>query len=335
MFLVRSGAIVGFTRLLTELGQNPVSLLTAAGLSSTLLRDPNTYLPYSKLAELLELAATACDEPLFGLRLARTQTSAVLGDIGVTISQQPTVRDAFASINKYLYLHARGVEVEQRQRGDSVQLELRFKITSPRGLSQLVQMSVGQLANFAAEILAVPGHTIPVLLRQQSPSGDISRRYGKSLSGIVFDAGNDCIRINSRLLDRKPHRDEAALRRHFEDYTRLLQQRYPDNLQDQVRDIIGQSLPSGECSLERVATTLELHPRVLQKRLRLEGSTYVKLLQETRLTIAREHLRYKSMSITELALNLGYADVSVFSRSFRRLTGMSARQWQDRSQQPG
>jgi AraC-like DNA-binding protein len=66
---------------------------------------------------------------------------------------------------------------------------------------------------------------------------------------------------------------------------------------------------------------------VLQKRLQLQGSSYVALLQETRLTIAREHLRFKSMSITELALNLGYADVSVFSRSFRRLTGMSARQW--------
>lgn len=49
------------------------------------------------------------------------------------------------------------------------------------------------------------------------------------------------------------------------------QRRYPDNLQAQVREIIGQSLPSVECCLGRVATTLELHPRVLQKRTPASG----------------------------------------------------------------
>ncbi|MCB1701500.1 MAG: AraC family transcriptional regulator ligand-binding domain-containing protein [Halioglobus sp.] len=328
MFLVRSGAIEGYTSLVVALGENPMRLLAAAGLSESLLRNPNTYLAYSKLAELLELTAAACSEPLFGLRLAGTQTSTVLGDVGVTISQQPSVRDAFASINKHLYLHARGVHVAQLQRGDDIDLELKFEITSPRGLNQLIQMSVGQLANFAGELLAVPNHTIPVLLRQPAPATDIGLRYGNSVAGIVFDANSNCIRLPAHWLERKPHHDEAALRRHFEDYIQLLEQRYPDNLQDQVRDIIGQALPSGECSLQRVADILDLHPRVLQKRLRLEGVSYVTLLQETRLTIAREHLRFKSMSITDLALNLGYADVSVFSRSFRKLTGVSARQWQ-------
>ncbi|MBP6723766.1 MAG: AraC family transcriptional regulator ligand-binding domain-containing protein [Halioglobus sp.] len=327
MFLIRSGAIEGYTRLVAALGGNPVRLLAAAGLSESLLRNPNTYLSYSKLAELLEMTAITCGEPLFGLRLARTQTSAVLGAISVTVSQQPTVGDAFANINKHLYLHARGLHVAQQQRGEEVQLELKFEITSSRGLNQLIQLSVGQLANFAAEILALPNHAISLYLRQPAPVADIGLRYAKTCEEMEFDANGDGIRLSAKLLARKPCRDEEALRRHFEDYIQLLKQRYPDSLQDQVRDIIGQALPSGECSLERVAAILELHPRVLQKRLQLQGSSYVTLLQETRLTIAREHLRFKSMSITELALNLGYADVSVFSRSFRRLTGMSARQW--------
>lgn len=326
MFLVRSGAIEGYNRLVSALGQNPVRLLAEAGLSESLLRNPNTYLAYSKLAELLEMTALACREPLLGLRLARTQTSAVLGDISVTVSQQPTVGDAFATINKHLYLHARGVHLAQQRRGDDMLLELNFELTSPRGLNQLIQLSVGQLANFAAEILALPNQAISVYLRQPAPVG---MRYGKSCEGIEFDAGNDGIRLPAKLLERRPRRDEAALRRHFEDYIQLLKQRYPDSLQDQVRDIIGQALPSGECSLERVAATLALHPRVLQKRLRSQGTSYVNLLKETRLTIAREHLRFRSMSITDLALNLGYGDVSAFSRSFRRLAGMSARQWQD------
>ena len=64
MFLVRSGAIEGYTSLVVALGENPMRLLAAAGLSESLLRNPNTYLAYSKLAELLELTAAACSEQL-------------------------------------------------------------------------------------------------------------------------------------------------------------------------------------------------------------------------------------------------------------------------------
>jgi hypothetical protein len=37
---------------------------------------------------------------------------------------------------------------------------------------------------------------------------------------------------------------------------------------------MGHMLPIGECRIERVAATLDLHPRVLQKRLKQLGSSY-------------------------------------------------------------
>jgi len=328
MFLVRSGAIEGFSRLVSALGGNPVTLMSAVGLSQAQLRNPNSYISYSKLAELLELSAEACGEPLFGLRLARTQTSSVLGDIGVMLLQQPTIGDAFEAVDKYLYLHARGVHIHRVNWQDFIQLELRFDISSPRGLDQLIQMSVTQLANFAAEMLAAPQQAVRMVLRQPAPAAGAGQPFDESVAGIRFDSQTDGIRIPAAALARKPQYDQEAVRRHFQEYVRSLEQRYPDNLQDKVRDVIGQVLPSGECTVARVAATLDLHPRVLQKRLQAEGTSYVALLQETRLAIAKEHLRFRSMSITNLALNLGYADVSVFSRNFRRLTGVSARQWQ-------
>ena len=118
------------------------------------------------------------------------------------------------------------------------------------------------------------------------------------------------------------------MRQHFREFVHLLEQRYPDNLRDQVKDIMGQLLPSGECSVGRVAATLDVHSRVLQKRLQKEGTNYAVLLRETRLDIAKQHLRARTMAITDLALNLGYAEVSVFSRNFKQWTGLSPRAWQ-------
>ena len=94
MFLVRSGAIEGYEKLVAELGGNPVQLMRDVGLNQTQFRNPNTYISYSRLAELLEITSSACQQPLFGLRLAQRQTTSVLGDLPVILSQHKTVREA-------------------------------------------------------------------------------------------------------------------------------------------------------------------------------------------------------------------------------------------------
>ena len=328
MFLIRSGAIDGYQRLVSQLGQNPVELIEAAGLSNAQLRNPNTYVSYSKLAELLEISATVCNAPLFGLLLSELQTSSVLGELAITLTQQPTVGDALASVNRYLYLHARGVHLNTVNRGDSLALELVFNISSPRGIDQLVQMSVGQLATFIIDLLGSGANPCPLMLRQRPPVSGVSLPPKKPGIRVEYGADYDGTRISRNVLERRPHFDEEAMRQHFRRFIQSLEQRYPDSLWDQVRDIMGQLLPSGECSLERVAVTLDLQPRVLQKRLQKSGTNYAELLRETRLEIAEQHLRARTMAITDLALNLGYAEVSVFSRNFKQWTGQSPRAWQ-------
>lgn len=329
MFLIRIGAIDGYQRLVTDLGGNPVKLLADVGFSPAQLRDPNTYVSYTRLAELLELTADACSEPMFGLLLSRDQTSSVLGDIAMTILQQPTVREALESIDRYLYLHARGARVSWRTRGESVEVELSFDITSPLGLAQLRQLSLGQLEKFLLEMLSLSAssRSFTPLLRQRGCTPEQTRLDTSLLSRIRFEAAVDGVRFPSRWLERESHPDQDSVRRHFQDYMHILQQRYPDNLQDQVRDIIGQLLPSGECSIDHVAATLGLHPRVLQKRLRQENASYSGLLREIRMTLAEQHLLQGTMTVTDLALHLGYAEVSVFSRHFKSWTGCSPRQW--------
>jgi AraC-like DNA-binding protein len=189
-------------------------------------------------------------------------------------------------------------------------------------------MSVGQLATFTIDLLGSSQKFGPLMLRQRRPASGMSRPAWQPGLRIEFGAAYDGIRIPKQWLERRPRFDEEAMRRHFREFIQLLETRYPNSLQDQVRDIMGQLLPSGECSLERVAATLDVQPRVLQKRLQKSGTSYAALLRETRLEIAVQHLRARTIGITELALNLGYAEVSVFSRNFKQWTGQSPRAWQ-------
>lgn len=328
MFLIRSGAIAGYQRLVTQHGRNPVELMETVGFSNAQFRNPNTYVSYSKLAELLEISASACDAPLFGLMLSEIQTSSVLGELAITLPQQATVGDALASVNRYLYLHARGVRLNQVDRGDSVSLELVFDISSPLGVDQLIQMSVGQLATFIIDLLGSREKLFSLMLRQRPPVSHASVPSRQSSLRVEYSARCDGIQLPKNLLARRPRFDEEAMHQHFRDFVHLLEQRYPDSLRDQVREIMGQSLASGECTVERVAAMLDMQARVLQKRLQKSGTNYAALLRETRLEIAEQHLRAHTMAITDLALSLGYAEVSIFSRNFKQWTGQSPRAWQ-------
>jgi AraC-like DNA-binding protein len=210
--------------------------------------------------------------------------------------------------------------------GNATSLELVFDVHSARGIDQLVQMSVGQLATFTTELLGAGSGSRTVMLKQAAPA-DAGGHPGIR---IEYGARCDGILLASKWLRRRPHFDEQAMQRHFREFIHALEKRYPDSLKDQVREIIGQLLPSGECTVARVAATLDVQPRVLQKRLRSDGTSYSDLLREMRLQIAEQHLRARSMGITDLALNLGYAEVSVFTRNFKQWTGLSPRAWQQR-----
>lgn len=330
MFLVRSGALEGYEKLVRQLGKNPIDLLDAAGLTSAQLRNPNNYISYSRMAELLEITAGACDEAFFGLLLSQYQSSSILGDMTMSAFRQPTLQDTLENVGQYLYLHAKGAHIGHEQQGEDTLISLTIEVRSALGLAQTLQLSTGQLANFVAELLDMMTPGFSILLRQREPDYEHSRIDPQLLSRVKFDARTDGIRIPSAWLEHRPHFNDEALRTHLDHYLQSLKQRYPDNLQDQVKDIIGQCLPTGECSVERVAATLDLHPRVLQQKLQHRDCSYGDLLRETREEIAEQHLRYRSMSITELALMLGYAEASIFSRSFKLWTGLSPRQWQQR-----
>ncbi|EDM56816.1 transcriptional regulator, AraC family, partial [Vibrio parahaemolyticus AQ3810] len=94
-------------------------------------------------------------------------------------------------------------------------------------------------------------------------------RFGDKFDGILLKAS---------LLNAKNHQDEDALERHFQQHLKELQTRYPNNLSDQAANMIGRLLSTGECSVERVARALDLHPRMLQSKLKQQGTSYLQLL---------------------------------------------------------
>ncbi len=330
MYLVRSGALQGFEMLVAQLGENPSLLLAELGFSSAQLRQPDAYLAYPRVAELMERAAEVCHCPWFGFELSRRQRNTLVSELALRSAQEPTCAQAFDVTLQYGYLLASGLTtaLHSQIHTEECQISMKFEFTSPRGTTQLMQLSLGVLYRSCLDTLPGESQDFSIMVTQDVPALAEFGSQPKGYPTLYFSQDKNAVSFPKRWLGEAPRRDEQYLSEHLQQQLDYMEATYPDNLVLQLRYSISSLLPSGECSLDRCAAALGLHPRLLQKRLQEQNLKYADVLRETREQIALQHLQNSSISLTDLALNLGFAELAVFSRSFKRWQGVSPQQWQ-------
>ncbi len=84
-------------------------------------------------------------------------------------------------------------------------------------------------------------------------------------------------------------------------------------------------LASGPVRIEEVARALGYGRQTLYRRLKAEGATFEKVLDDLRRRVALRLLREEGLSVKEAAWRLGFSDAAAFSRAFKRWTGKSPR----------
>jgi AraC-like DNA-binding protein len=95
-------------------------------------------------------------------------------------------------------------------------------------------------------------------------------------------------------------------------------------LQELISNHIRQSK---KASIDLAAEMAGVCPRTLQRYLSSKATSYSRLVDQVRFNMAVPLLIDDSVSICEIASELGYANVAHFSRAFCRITGMSPRSY--------
>jgi AraC-like DNA-binding protein len=83
---------------------------------------------------------------------------------------------------------------------------------------------------------------------------------------------------------------------------------------------------------ERVAEICGLNKRTLTRKLQARGTSITQVLAEMRRTLAEKELNNSDRKVAEIAAMVGYLDPTVFSRAFKRWTGVSPREFRKQSQ---
>ena len=84
-------------------------------------------------------------------------------------------------------------------------------------------------------------------------------------------------------------------------------------------------LHSGDAHMDMIARKLGLSRQTVFRRLKAEGVTFEKVLDDLRHKMALHYLMAKKVSVNETAYLVGFSDPAAFSRAFKRWTGSSPR----------
>lgn len=114
-------------------------------------------------------------------------------------------------------------------------------------------------------------------------------------------------------------KDEIAMYRHLtEQADRYLKSLYEqDNIATQLKRMLAELLEFGEANADAACRALRLSRRTLQRRLKAEKTSFQKVLHEVRAELAISYLRDKRLKAVEVAILLGYSDISAFTTAFK------------------
>ena len=94
--------------------------------------------------------------------------------------------------------------------------------------------------------------------------------------------------------------------------------------QGQVREALSRALAQRESGAKNIAKGLGISEKTLQRRLKDEGTSFQKLLDELRYDLAESLLKKRTeINIDGIAFILGYSEPSAFYKAYRRWTGRS------------
>ena len=305
-------------------GVDADAVFEEAGLDPRTLNTPDTRFPMASMTRLWRLARERSGDPCFGLVAAAQWHPTTWHGLGYAWLASSTLEEALRRVVRYVAVVSTAADFDLSE-SDTV---FRLEFGVQQGVEEIPQEVVldAAVANLVSMCRSTYGPDFkPVRVEFAHPGSGCRRRRSEFFrSPVLYDADVTALEID-RAVAQKPlstaNADLAhANERVIADY--LAELRHGGTVAS-VRARLIDDLPSGAVTEKSVAASLHMSLRTLQRRLRDEGTTYKEVLEDTRRQLAERFIRDHTLTLNEITYLLGFSEISSFSRSFKRWTGIT------------
>jgi AraC-like DNA-binding protein len=313
----RVGGMVVIPQLLREMGVEPSTVLSRAGIDSGTLDDMENRIPYVSMGRLFHECVLATSSPYFGMSVGQKISLSHLGVPGALMRHSATLRAGFQRFLVYQDLDNQGHATFLSESEGIASLSYAIYQRGVECIDQIYDAFLATACNVMRE-LGGPRWTPEEVYFSRTRPADVGVYHRFFRAPCRFDRERTAIFFPAYFLDRPMPEANAERLKETERQAKSIANA---DLVARLRRALRFLLIDGRASGEKAAEHLFLHRRTLSRHLKMEGTTFQQVLDETRFEAARQLLDYTRIPLTEIAPSVGYSESSAFSRAFRRWSG--------------
>lgn len=325
------GNLVVMCQALRSYGLDENEIVALAGIDRSLYEKPDQRIPAELMDRLICLAYEKSKDPMYGLRVVDYFNPANYHALGVALLYSSSLRDFCQRFERFIALITTLDTVEFTETEDLAC----FSIAPLTELSELSKnfdsdSFTGVVLKFI-RLIYKPDYCPQKIDLTWTPPESYWDKY-RSYYGceVNFSAPRAAIYFDKADLDVELPASNVELARQNDKVVMEFLAKGKQDLPSQVYTKLIELLPSGDCSRERVASSLNMSASVFHEKLKKAGTSYQQLLDQTRMELAEKYINQDDISLSEVAYLLGFTDSSNFSRAFKRWLGVSPREYRNK-----
>ncbi len=318
-------------------GADRQTLIARSHIHPDELRNQDNRIPLANYLALLKAGIELCDEPALSLLFGEAVSMPDISLLG-TMWQLAggSAEDGRRQMNRYLPLALDDGDGDTSDRalivreGTNVWFEftssiyIEHPLLTESGLARGVcgvRAMVASMPDFAH--LRFP-KAVHFTHKEPGYRSEYDRIFGVPL---FFGSHMNALLVDEALLDIKLPRPNPylleVLTAHAEGLLEKLDR--STSTRRRVEGLLIPVLHTGKANIDMIAGKLALSRQTLFRKLKAEGVTFEKVLDDLRHKLAIHYLSDKKASVHETAYLVGFSEPAAFSRAFKRWTGSSPR----------
>jgi AraC-like DNA-binding protein len=314
---------INIVRALEARGVDALALLRQAGCDPALFHVPEARVSNRVIQRIFDLAEQATGDECFGIEVGKQVRGVALHALGYAWLASATLREAMTRMARYTRVLTEFWRGEVREEPRGVRFVLVYgdaRGTAPLSRHDAALAGILKLCRITYGDAFTP---LEATVEREPPG--CARRFEEWFRArIVWGAPYPSLLCRPEDVDRPLVTSNPGVALASDqlasDYLARLDR---GDVIAQVRRKLLAAFPAGAPNQATVARALGMSPRTLHRRLADAGTSFEKLLDDTRRELAAEYLRRSDHSVGEVAYLLGFAETSSFNRAFRRWTGTS------------
>ena len=333
----RPSVAAGFARALLELavskGANRQLLAELSGIDVADLEDQDRRIPLSSYMALMRAGKEMANDPALALHFGEAYDVSELSIVGLMGYACETAADAFAQLGRYTRLMI-DVDVDgkggarhvlSREKGRLSLIDTR---ENPNDFPELTESSFARMISIGRRMPGEMKFLREVHVTHAAPA--YRAEYDRIFQvPVVFESDKNALVMSG---DESWLNQRIALQPRYlfgvlSERAELLLKELENSksTRGRVESLLMPVLHTGDASMDRIAEKMGISRPTLFRKLREEGVSFEKVLDELRYKLAFSYLEGKRASVNETAYLVGFSEPAAFSRAFKRWTGSSPR----------